>query len=52
MEWNPSCRCQAPVLLVYEPHVWEQPICPGVGYLWIPGNWVWYHTVGCKLILS
>jgi hypothetical protein len=29
-------HCRAPELPVY-----EQPICPGDGYIWTPGYWAW-----------
>jgi len=36
-----AVRIGPPVLPVY-----EQPVCPGDGYLWTPGYWAWDDTVG------
>ena len=36
-----SVRIGPPALPVY-----EQPICPGVGYLWTPGYWAWSDDDG------
>jgi hypothetical protein len=36
-----AIRIGPPVIPVY-----EQPICPGDGYLWVPGYWAWDDSVG------
>ncbi len=36
-----SVRIAPPALPVY-----EQPLCPGPGYLWTPGYWAWDDDAG------
>ena len=36
-----SVRVGPPALPVY-----EQPLCPGPGYLWTPGYWAWSGDSG------
>ena len=45
---NPA-QLRVGVAITIAPHVipvYEQPLCPGDGYLWTPGYWAWDDSVG------